>query len=176
MTAEQGLRAVPVGECIFEYDLAGRWCSTVFPDGRSTEAWSGEGESEETLDKYAAWGYERSDLGVAVGLLEHEYSHSLVTTTLLGLPWSPELFAQAHGHITSWQSRIPLKLRPWPEYSIPFEEALCLSVTIYLRSGGRHQSWNKAFPDSDPLDFIAERTDLAAFLEEMRAKLAALWT
>ncbi len=175
MTSALGIRAVSVGECIFKYDLAERWCSTVFPDGRSTEAWSGENESEETLDKYQAWGYERSDHGVAVGLIEHEASHSLVTTTLLGLPWSPELFAQAHGHISSWRSVIPAELRPWASYSIPLEEALVISVAMYIRAGSRHKGWNKAFPDTDPLDWIGARTDLAVFLAGMRARLDGLW-
>jgi hypothetical protein len=168
---------VCIGACVFAYDIARRWCRTTFRDGAFTEVYSDPEPVESEIQKFSRWGYPATPEGVAVGRIEHEHLHASLPVVLFGLDCSPEFDAQAHGFITSYRSVIPPELRPWPWYSIPFEESLVVSTTVYIRSGRRDSGWRtKAFPEgTNALDWIAARTDLEAFAAEMRAALDALW-
>lgn len=171
-----------IGRCTFRYDLERRWCSTIFPDGAHTDAWSGEDDNPDKLDVFAGWGYARTARGRAIGLIEHEAGHNLVPTLLFGLGCSPELNAAAHGvFINNSKGKIPdhmippINISPVRRWSVQFEEALNIGTTMYLRCGRRFKGWNAAFPDSDPLDYIAARTDLDAFLAKIKAQIDGLW-
>lgn len=174
--------SVQVGLCRFVWDLERRFCTTIFPDGAHTDAWTGEDDNPDKLDIFAGWGYPRNARGRAVGMIEHEAGHNFLPVLLFGLGCSPEFNAAAHGaFLKNKRGKIPsdlippIDISPVKTWSVPFEEALNIATVCWIRNGHRKKGWNTAFPDSDPLDFIAARTDLDIFLAEMRARLDGLW-
>jgi hypothetical protein len=175
--------SVKIGICRFVWDSERRWCSTIFPDGTHTDAWTGEDDNTDKLDVFAGWGYARTARGRAIGMIEHEAAHNFVPNLLFGLDCSPEFNAAAHGVFRhNPKGKIPpdlippIDISPVKAWTVTFEEALNIATVCWIRRGGhRKKVWNAAFPDTDPLDFIAERTNLATFLDNMRARLDALW-
>jgi hypothetical protein len=105
-------RTEKIGECVVT--IGPSWVVTRFPDG--TEVHAHPTYDDESLHRALGlgytWPYPAGDhIAINAMCRDHDYLHSVVAAEL-GLPWSPTLWAVAHGEpvgpIGDYEERVVL--------------------------------------------------------------------